>query len=339
MKRRTFLGSAAALALSTSAFAEILRRPLSMLPMNNNPYLETMGLQLWTIRNELEMDQEATLKAVKAAGYKQVELMNTMDSDEIITVAKDLGLNVTSAFFNWETIANPGEATPSMDSVIEKAKEIGLKHLVFGYIGKGHRESADQFKALADAASMAGEKCRSAEIQLCYHNHSFEFKPLEDAVTGFELFMERFHRDFVKFELDVFWAQIGGWDAIETLEKLNGRVSQVHLKDLKKGTQKEFDESNVPADAFQPLGKGSINMANVIAKCQEIGVEQCHVEQDQSPNPVEAVGISMAHMTDVADGKVEAKKDEPKKEDAAPHGHDHDHDDPFGGRPVIRFGR
>jgi sugar phosphate isomerase/epimerase len=328
MKRRTFLGGAAALALSSNALADILRTPFNTLPANN-PYLETLGLQLYTVRNELEMDKEATLKAVKDAGYHQVELMNTMDSDEIVTIARDLGLNVTSAFFNWETVANPNENAPTMETVIEKANEIGLKHLVFGYIGPGHRESVEHFKAHADSASIAGEKCLEAGIQLCYHNHSFEFKPLEDDVTGFDLFIERFHRDFVKFELDVFWSQIGGWDALRMLDKLDGRVTQVHLKDLKKGTKKEYDEGNVAEKAFQPLGRGSINMKKVIAKCKEIGVEQCHVEQDQSPSPIEEIGVSYVHMQEIATGKAakEPKPKKPKKDKVD----DKALDDPFGG--------
>lgn len=311
MNRRTFLGSAAAFAVSTTAFADILRRPIANLP-ENNPYLDSIGIQLWTLRNELEMDKEATLKAVKEAGYKQVELMSTMDSDEIVTIARDLDLAINSAHFNWESIINPSDATPSMDAIIEKAKEIGVKHLVLAYIGTGHRESAEQFKAHSDLASIAGEKCKAADIQLSYHNHSFEFKPLEDNVTGFEIFMERFHRDFVKFELDVFWAQLGGWNPVETLNKLTGRVTQVHLKDLKKGMGKQFDESKVPEDAYQPLGRGSIDMAKVIAACQEVGVEHCHVEQDYSPDQIESLGVSMTHLS----GLEIKKEQEPPPENA-----------------------
>lgn len=313
MNRRTFLGGAAALAVSTTAFADILRRPLSSLPADN-PYLDNIGIQLWTVRNELEMDKEATLKAIKDAGYKQVELMNTMESDDIVNIARDLGLGVHSAHFNWQTVFNPGESTPSMESIIEKASEFGVEYLVLAYIGPGHRESADQFKSHADLASIAGEKCKAAGIQLCYHNHAFEFKPLEDGITGFELFMERFHRDFVMFELDIFWAQLGGWDAVETLNKLSGRVAQVHLKDLKKGTNKQFDESKVGEDAFQPLGRGSIDLAKVIATCQEVGVKYCHVEQDYSPDPIESLGVSMNHLSGlkIKKDKVEKPEDHAK---------------------------
>lgn len=314
MKRRTFLGGAAAMALSSTSLAYSLARPLTAL-RPDNPYLKTIGLQLWTVRNELDMDKEATLKAIAQAGYHQVELMNTMDSDEVVKIAKDVGLQVTSAFFNWETIANPNAEAPTMDAVIEKASEFGLKHLVFGYIGRGHRESADHFKRHADAASIAGEKCKAADIQLCYHNHSFEFRPLEDNVSGFELFIERFHRDFVMFELDVFWAQISGWNAVNTLKKLDGRVSQVHLKDLKKGAERQFDEGEVAEDAFVDLGKGSIDMVRVIETCQEIGVQQCHVEQDWSASPLESIKTNHQFLVDLDEGKIKSKVPDPKAKD------------------------
>ncbi len=327
MKRRTFIGGAAALAISTTAFADILRRPLANLNADH-PYVDNIGIQLWTVRNELEMDKLTTLTAIKEAGYKQVELMNVIDSGEVVTIAKDLDLGITSAHFNWETVINPSDAVPTIEAVIEKAGEIGLKYLVLGYIGPGHRESADHFKAHADSVSIAGEKCHAAGIQLCYHNHAFEFKPLEDEVTGFELFIERFHRDFVMFELDVFWSRLAGQSTLKILDQLDGRVAQVHLKDLKKGTKKQFDESKVTEDIFVPLGQGGINMAKVMAACQKVGVVQCHVEQDHSPNPIESFGISIAHLNDIASGKIEEKK---KAEKAARRAAGEAHDDPFGG--------
>lgn len=326
MKRRTFLGSAAALAISSTSLAGILRRPLTTMPAEN-PYMDKIGIQLWSVRNELEMDQQTTLSAIKEAGYQQVELMNVMDSGEVVEIAKDLGLGVSSAHFNWESVINPSDTVPTMESIIEKATEYGLKYLVLGYIGPGHRESVEQFKSHADAASVAGEKCHEAGIQLCYHNHAFEFKPLEDDVTGFELFVERFHRDFVMFELDIFWSRIAGQSTLKTLKQLEGRVAQVHLKDLKKGTKPIFDERKATEDVFVPLGQGGINIAKVIATCQKIGVAQCHVEQDYSPNPIESFGVSISHLSDIATGKLEEQK---KAEEKARREAGAAHDDPFG---------
>ena len=171
MHRRTFLKSATGAALTMS-----LGRTLAALP-KDSPYLKTIGLQLWTVRNQMQADEKATLKAVANAGYKQVELMKTLGSDSIVKTAKDLGMNVTSAFIDWQSLGKPSaKKAPSFDKILEQAKAYDLKHLVFGYIGKGERETVDHFKRHAAAANKAGEKCHKAGIQLSYHNHSFRVR-------------------------------------------------------------------------------------------------------------------------------------------------------------------
>lgn len=260
-------------------------------------YLKTMGLQLWTVRNQMKEDEKATLKAVAKAGYKQVELMSTLKSDSIVKTAKDNGMKVTSAFIDWQSLGKPNaKDAPSFDKILEKGKAIGVKHLVFGYIGKGERETVDHFKRHADVANKAGEKCLKAGIQLGYHNHSFEFAKLDGGKTGFEVLVKEFDPKLVKFELDVFWVKIGGLDPIKTLQSLKGRVSQVHLKDLIKGAKTQHDEGKVPHEAFKECGAGTIDMAKVMKVAAEVGVQQCHVEQDQSAAPLESITASMKHL-------------------------------------------
>ena len=264
---------------------------------DNSKYKKTIGLQLWTVRKQMEKDKPKTLKAISDAGYYQVELGDTNDAAKLLPICKDLGLAVTSSFLNWQAICTPNtKGVPSLDKILEQAQKANLKHLVFGYINKPNRQTADQFKRYAETSNQFGEKCATSGIQLCYHNHSFEFAPLNNGKTGFELLIEEFDKDHCKFELDVFWAKIGGWDPIETLFKLKGRVSQVHLKDLKDGSKTCFDEGQVPHEAFKDLGNGNIDMAKVMRVAEEIGVDQCHVEQDQSPNPIFSIGQSINHL-------------------------------------------
>ena len=108
--------------------------------------------------------------------------------------------------------------------------------------------------------------------------------------------MEEFDNDLVKFELDVFWAKLGGWDPIETMKKLGDRITQVHLKDPKEGTAVIYDEGKVPAEAFQECGDGSIDMGEVMKLASEIGAVYCHVEQDQSPDPIASIGQSIDYL-------------------------------------------
>ena len=336
MKRRTFLLSTAALALSSTAFA---RRFGRLGPQaDDNPYLETIGLHLNSVRNEMAMDAENTLRAISEVGYKQIELGSTMDADETVRIARDLGMEVNSAFFNWKTIVAPDEPdVPTVEAVVEKAAELELKYLVFGYIGKGHRESVEKFKEYADLASEAGAVCRKADIQLCYHNHAFEFKPLEEGVTGMDIFIERFHQDLIKFELDVFGAKIAGMKPIRLLKQLEGRVAQVHLCDIKKGFTKQFDESKIPEETYEEFGPGVMPFGKIIEACIETGVEQCHIEQPHSPNPLKSITSSYEQIHELAK-KAKEKPDAEKKpgDNNNPFGvnDDHDHNHQHAGHDI-----
>jgi sugar phosphate isomerase/epimerase len=290
MQRRHFLQFASSAAVASIA------RPLWAHQISHR-YVDQIGLQLWTVRNQIAADLNGTIKAVADAGYWQVELGDVMKADDIVKAAADNGLKVTSSFLDWNIIGNPeAKDVASVDQVVEKASALKLKHLVFGYIGKGHRESSDHYRRHAERANVAGEKCAKAGIQLNYHNHSFEFGKLPDGTTGFDVLKVEFDPKLVKFELDVFWAQIGGLDALAAIDQLGGRIAQLHLKDLKKGTPVIHDERTVPADAFRELGNGVISMAEVIKAGEACGVEQCHVEQDQSPDPIVSIRQSCRHL-------------------------------------------
>ena len=291
MRRREFLQAA-----SAATFTASLARPLRALPVDN-PYVRRIGLQLWTVRFQLEEDPVATLKSVADAGYHQVELMDVIKSQPTATIAADFGLDYTSAFIDWNVIVNPQlPDLASEEELIDVANRMGLRYLVFGYIGKGHRETVDQFKRIAARANSFGEKCAAAGIQLCYHNHSFEFLQLDGGVTGFEVLEAEFDRQRVKFELDVFWVAIGGWDPADTMRRLEGRTAQLHLKDLLADSPVNHDESTVPHEAFKELGAGTVDLDKVLKLASPLGVEQCHVEQDRSPDPLASIRTSMAYL-------------------------------------------
>ena len=294
MKRRTFIQTTAG--IGVTALAAHLARPLLAMPQQSS-YLDSIGLQLWTVRKQMEKDSKKTLQAVADAGYKQVELMDVTTGVEIAKQAKEIGLDVKSGFINWQSVCKPEESgVPTIDDIIATGKEIGLEHLVFGYIGKGSRETIDLMKANAKGANELGKKAADAGLQVCYHNHSFEFEKLDGDTTGFDVLMQELNNDHVKFELDVFWTKVGGWDPLETMKKLDGRISQVHLKDPKEGTAVIYDEGQVPADAYQECGDGTIDMGEVMKLAAEIGAIYCHVEQDQSPDPIASIGQSIEHL-------------------------------------------
>ena len=112
--------------------------------------------------------------------------------------------------------------------------------------------------------------------------------------SGYDIFMSEFAPGMM-FEVDVFWVKVGGVDPAELIRKLKGRVSQLHLKDLKKGLALP-NYGGLPNDAFKELGAGMIPMGPIIEAAAGAGVAHCHVEQDQSRDPVASIGQSMKYL-------------------------------------------
>ena len=288
MNRRQFIASS----LGALAAAGASRTLLAL--EADNRYRKQIGIQLYTIRNEIAKDTSNTIKAVVDAGYHQGEMFGFPDAQPMIDAAKEHGLTLHSSHIQWQSVTEPNAGHMPFSEILGKAKEIGLSHLVIPYLEDKHRKNLDGYKATAENLNIAAVEAKKAGIQLAYHNHSFEFEPMEGGKSGFDVFMEEFVPE-MKFEVDVFWVQVGGHDPIEVLKRLKGRVSQAHLKDLKKG-HKVPHYGGVEADAFEELGDGSISMEPIIAACELAGVEHCHVEQDQSPHPIASIQQSMAYL-------------------------------------------
>jgi len=258
-------------------------------------YRSAIGLQLYTLRNEIGKDPAGTIKAVAEAGYKQVEPYRSPQTEAMIKSAKDCGMAVNSMHFDWNTVVAPkDEAMSDFQRVVDEAKGHGLSHLVIPYLDASQRSGLDAYKLIAARANKAVALGQKAGLQLAYHNHSFEFEPLAGGQTGFDVLVSEFAPE-MKFEVDVFWVKAGGVDPLDLMKRLKGRVSQLHLKDLKSGLALPI-YANMPADGFKELGNGIIPMEPILKLADEIGVAHCHVEQDQSPDPLGSVRQSMKHL-------------------------------------------
>ena len=103
----------------------------------------------------------------------------------------------------------------------------------------------------------AGEKARAAGLELCYHNHAFEFQPMQGS-RPIDVLLKETDKKLVALELDVFWVSIAGENPVEWLQAQRGRVSLVHLKDKDPAAPKQFNEK-VEKSAFKEAGNGSLD--------------------------------------------------------------------------------
>lgn len=290
MQRRAFIRSAAAASLTLGSGG---RLAAALAP--DNAYRKNLGIQLYTLRDALQRDAAGTLKQVAAAGYRQVEAFGFPDCDSLVEGAKDAGLALNSSHFEWSSVVSPkDEAMSDFQKILEKAGRVGLSHLVIPYLTDGERRTLDDYKRVAGNANKAAALAKAAGIQLAYHNHAFEFEPKDGGKCGYDIFIEEFSKD-MKFEIDVFWIKVGGHEPAVLIEELAGRVSQLHLKDLKAGLKlPEFGK--LPDDAYQELGDGIIPMEPILAAAEKAGVKHCHVEQDMSPDPLASIRQSAAYL-------------------------------------------
>lgn len=265
------------------------------------PYLDTIGLQLWTVRDQLAADPETTLKTIADLGYKQVELMDTRQASDLLPICRDLGLAVNSSFMLWTALTGRWDLVPheakkiEFNEVLDQAGVAGLSHLVFGYLMPEERATMDDYRKMADVLNEAGMQAKAQGIQMAYHNHNFEFAQLDGGVP-FELLIERFDPEMMPFELDVFWAAIGGYDPLELLPRIKDQTKLLHLKDLKAGTPVMTSLDDVPTDAFQALGDGTVPIKQLATMGKAYGVDYCFVEQDQSPNPLNSIAQSLTYL-------------------------------------------
>lgn len=288
MKRRHFLATT----LASVALTPV--GPLTAALPPDNRYRRQIGLQLWTVRDALKENVAATLKTVAEAGYFQVEPFNSPLTAEIVAASKDLGLKLNSFHFDASTIIEPkDEALTDFQRVVALAKADGFTELVIPFLAPNHR-SVEGYKSVAAKINAAAKVAKDGGLRLSYHNHAFEFAPLDGGTTGYDIFISEFGPDSF-FEIDTFWVAVGGHDPGAMIEKLSGRVSQLHLKDLKPGVDVPLYDS-IPDDAFQELGDGTLDWVKILAAAEKANVTHCHIEQDRSPHPLDSVRQSIRHL-------------------------------------------
>ena len=264
------------------------RRIFAKEPLTRN----NLGVQLYTVRNVIEKDPAATLKSIQDIGYTEVEATYG-NLDKIWSALKATSLKPVSVHGETDVFLQGGS---KLDATIADVKQRGFSYLVVPYIPPAQRGGADMFKNLADKLNQAGEKAKAGGLTLCYHNHAFEFGPV-NGTTGFEILMSNTQKDVVSLEMDVFWVSVAGHDPVELLKTYSGRVKLLHLKDKAKGVAKQFNE-NVPHSAFKEVGSGTIDIPAVLAAADAAGVENYFVEQDWTPgDPVASLKKSYEYLS------------------------------------------
>ena len=284
MDRRTFLG--------TMTAATLLTRRLAFAAGDHK--IDKIGLQLYTVRDLMKQDFDGTLAKVAAIGYKEVEFAGYFDhSPKDVRAAVDRrGLTAPSAHIDYKSL---GEKFPE---VIEAAKVVGHEYLVNPWIEEEIRKQPDGWKHAAETFNRAGEACKKAGIQFAYHNHWFEFLPVNGKLP-YDLLLTECDPNLVKMELDLCWITVGGQDPLKYFDRYPGRFPLVHVKDVKRippvtaGGAQDFGSS---MKDMTEVGSGIIDWKKIFAQSDKAGIKHYFVEHDNPKKPLESIKKSYDYL-------------------------------------------
>jgi len=294
--RRGFLHSAGLAAAAFTSFDSLRANPLN----------QAIGLQLYTVSDQLGQDFSGTLKQVAAIGYKQVELAQTFDKSAagLRAAFNDAGLTCSSAhLFDFQK-------TPAQ--FMDFAKELGVQFVVSSFnpppgamaaLSGGSPDisaflkvingmTLDDYKRSADVCNKLGEEARKHGLQYAYHNHNAEFKTF-DGVTALDTLIASTDPKLVKVEMDCGWVAAAGYDPVAYLKKYPSRIRLLHIKAFKSGPA-----TTIVGGPDQPepteLGRGGIDYKPVFEAAKQAGVEHYYVEQEppfKDMSPLEAAKV------------------------------------------------
>jgi sugar phosphate isomerase/epimerase len=153
---------------------------------------------------------------------------------------------------------------------IKAAKTIGQDYITMPSYSFG-KDLAGWRKGVAEF-NQWGAMCRDAGLKLAYHNHNFEFAPL-DGTTGYDILQNEVDPKLVDFELDLYWANFAGQDPLALFAKHPGRFTMWHVKDMVVTDDKK---------GMSPVGKGTIDFKSYFAHAQQSGLQHFFVEHDSA---------------------------------------------------------
>lgn len=240
---------------------------------------EKIGIQLYTLRNEINNDVKGTLDRVAKLGFADVETFGYngkffgLSASEFKNLLKSLRLTSSSGHYYPAGFFLNAGWEEKWKATVQDASSIGQKYIVVPWMEETYRNSIDTYKKLAASLNKAAQHCREQGLILAYHNHDFEFNQMEGQ-SGYDLLLKETDPS-IKFEMDIYWVRYAGKDPIQLMKDSPGRFPLWHVKDMDKTPKKFFTE----------VGNGVIDFKKIFTYAKLSGMKHFFVEQDVSPGP------------------------------------------------------
>jgi len=267
-------------------------------PFGSAASKELVGVQLYSVRNEMGKDPLGTLKQLASFGYKFVEHAGYANrkfyghsAADFKKILADLGMSMPSGHTvmnkqHWDSAKN--DFTDAWKYTVEDAAIVGQQFVISPWLDASLRKTSDDLKKYMEVFNKSGELCKKSGMKFGYHNHDFEFSQKFNDETVYDIILANTDPALVMQQLDIGNLYNGGAKAIDVVKKWPGRFESMHVKDeilSKAANAHEKYESTV-------LGKGIVNVKEVIDLGRKSGgtihfiIEQ---ESYQGQSPLDAV--------------------------------------------------
>lgn len=295
--RRTFIKSSA-LALAGAAF---LPKPLFAAPLADS----LVGVQLYSVRDDMKKAPLQTLQALAKMGYKYVEHANYADRKfygytptGFKKVLNDLGMRMPSGHTvmraqHWDASANA--FTKEWNETVEDAALLEQEYVISPWLDDESRKTTDDLKRFMNVFNKCGELCKTHGMKFGYHNHDFEFNTKLDGKLLYDLILENTDPGLVIQQLDIGNMYGVGGRAAEVIKRFPGRFASLHVKDEIRSREGEMGgdyESTV-------LGKGVIGVKEILQLAKTTGGTKHYIieqESYQDKTPLDSVKEDLRMM-------------------------------------------
>jgi sugar phosphate isomerase/epimerase len=276
--RRTFIKASAMATLGTAIFPGSVFAAIKKNGM--------VGLQLYSIRDDMSKDPMGSLTQLAKMGYVYVEHANYVNrkfygytAPEFRKVLDELGLKMISGHTvmgrqHWDEAKK--DFSDSWKFTVDDAAILGQKWVVSPSMDGSMRKTYDDFKRYMDIFNKCGELCKKSGMKFGYHNHDFEFSEKLNGEKLFDIIMKSINPDLVALQLDIGNLYNGGAVALEVMKQYPGRFEIIHVKDEIASTSgKEKYISTI-------LGEGIVSTKKVVDLARKKGGTNCYIIEQES---------------------------------------------------------
>lgn len=246
--------------------------------------LARIGVQLYTVRAELQQDFDGTLDRLAAIGFREVEFAGYFGRTpaQVRAAVERAGLTAPGTHVAFELL-DAGWA-----QAVDDAAAAGHNWIVVPWVPESARRNADDWRHLAERFNRAGAQAHRGGLRFAYHTQEYDFHSV-DSVTPFETLADATDRTFVDFELDVYWAVNGGGDPAAILGRHRGRMPLMHLKD-----------AAGPEHIMADVGAGDIDWPAVLELGRQAGLQHAFVEHDAPADPMASLRASFRYLEGIS---------------------------------------